>query len=201
MSIIIDKTILDYLNTDSDFYIVDEKTYAIQKCRLVTPYDPVGINMLRIYKSDDTLDMSFSQGYNIESLSESLAGAEQYAEFLSDLYTIGFYKKPFIKSKILRVCKPELIDIELQINKRLKDHSNFEGIDFCDVGAHGIQIRGHHKEINGYVYGNQITINYDLSNYPDVINEFVDMWNQKDTIEQLRSDQAMYRDFAKYGCD
>ena len=50
--------------------------------------------------------------------------------------------------------------IESQINKCLCGFENFQGIDFCNVGAGGIQIRGHHKQIKGFTYGSQPTIKY-----------------------------------------
>jgi hypothetical protein len=40
--------------------------------------------------------------------------------------------------------KIKLAFIRDQINHRLSDYPNFAGIDFCDVNANGIQIRGNH---------------------------------------------------------
>ncbi len=81
------------------------------------------------------------------------------------------------------------------INQGLVEYSNFDGVDFCDVNANGIQIRGHHKEIDKYTYGKQPTIKSDLSNIMSASKEFIDMWKTMDTPEQVRS----FKDFLEMG--
>ena len=78
---------------------------------------------------------------------------------------------------------------------QLSDYSNFDGIDFCDVGAGGIQIRGHHKQVEKYCFGEQVTIKYDFSNLTEAINEFIAMWKAHDNDEAIHD----YLEFIHWG--
>lgn len=91
--------------------------------------------------------------------------------------------------------------IESQIDKCLCGFENFQGIDFCNVGAGGIQIRGHHKQIKGYIYGSRPTIKYDFSNIEEVICEFIDMWRRNDTSEKIMKEKRFIYFGEKYGWD
>lgn len=93
----------------------------------------------------------------------------------------------------------DLMYIELKINKYLSAFENFQGIDFCNVGAGGIQIRGHHKQIKGYRYGSQPTIMYDFSNVEEVICEFIDMWRRSDTEQKIAKEKEFIYYGEKYG--
>ncbi len=115
------------------------------------------------------------------------------------LYNDGFYKVPFVRLETLEKYKNKMLYIENTINKYLAGFENFEGIDFCDVSAGGIQIRGHCKPIKGYTYGNQPTIKYDFSNVEDVIWEFIKMWGIIDNPESIRKEQSFIREGEKYG--
>ena len=95
----------------------------------------------------------------------------------------------------------ELIFIQEDIKKKLKGYENFLGIDFCDVSASGIQIRGHHKNIKGYTYGEQPTIKYDFSNINEVIKEFVLMWWEKDNDAEIAKEKDLISFGEKYGWD
>lgn len=106
--------------------------------------------------------------------------AEREANRRRKLYTDGFYKEPFVTLETLENHKEQLLHIEATIGARLTNYPNFKGIDFCDVSAGGIQIRGYHKEIEHYTYGQQPTIQYDFSNVNAVINKFVTMWKSMD---------------------
>lgn len=88
-----------------------------------------------------------------------------------------------------------------EINTALKDYPNFDGVDFCDVGANGIQIRGHHKQVKRYTYGNQLTIKEDLSNIIEVTEEFIDMWKQLDIPEKVQKFIDFLEMGKKYGWD
>lgn len=107
----------------------------------------------------------------------------------------SFQRKPYLRDNILEEHYDKLMYIETKINEKLADFENFDGIDFCDVRAGGIQIRGFHKEIKGYTYGDQITIKYDFSNYEKVVDEFVNMWKNQDTPEKVKD----YKDFIAAG--
>lgn len=115
------------------------------------------------------------------------------------LYVDGFYKEPFVKLETLEKYKDKMLYIENTINKYLSGFENFEGIDFCDVNANGIQVRGHCKPIKGYTYGNQPTIKYDFSNVEDVIWEFIKQWGIIDTPEAIAKEQSFIRNGEKYG--
>lgn len=107
----------------------------------------------------------------------------------------NFQRKPYMKDKMLEENYDKLIYIESEINKQLANFEGFDGIDFCDVSAGGIQIRGHHKEVKGYTYGDQITLKYDLSNSEEAIELFVEMWKEQDTPKNLKE----YKDFIAAG--
>lgn len=93
----------------------------------------------------------------------------------------------------------DLMYIESEINKCLSAFENFQGIDFCNVGAGGIQIRGHHKQIKGYTYGSQPTIKYDFSNIEEVICEFIDMRRRSDTEQKIAKEKEFIYYGEKYG--
>ena len=112
-----------------------------------------------------------------------------------------FKRKPFLKGDILEKHFDELKRIENEITKSLKDCPGFEAIDFCDVGAKGIQIRGFHKDVKGYCYGEQVTIKYDFSNSDIAIDSFIEMWKREDTAEKLSLYQGFLADGEKYGWD
>lgn len=88
-----------------------------------------------------------------------------------------------------------------EINTALKDYPNFDGVDFCDVGAGGIQIRGHHKQIEGYTYGSQPTIKEDLSDITEKTQEFIDMWKAEDTPTKVSKFKEFISIGKKYGWD
>ena len=142
--------------------------------------------------------MSYSQnmiGKNFDKLKT------QKKTKINSLYFDGFQRKPYLKIKTLELYKEDLLKIENDINKLLKGFENFQGIDFCDVSANGIQIRGHHKQIKGYTYGTQPTIKYDFSNKNDVVLEFVNMWYQYDIPDKVYKEQRFIADGEKYGWD
>ena len=78
---------------------------------------------------------------------------EEEAQETANLYneTIKcFDHVPLIDIKKLVANREALINIQNSINEKLKIYPNFDGIDFCDVSANGIQIRLHHKQIKNY---------------------------------------------------
>ena len=112
-----------------------------------------------------------------------------------------FKHKPYLRDNILNEHNDKLIHIEQVITNQLTEYENFDGIDFCDVSASGIQIRGHHKQINEYTYGKQPTIKYDFSNYLECIDEFVEMWKEYDTPKNVRDEQWFIKQGEMYGWD
>lgn len=87
------------------------------------------------------------------------------------------------------------------INKSLTDYPNFIDVDFCDVNANGIQIRGYHRQIKGRTYGGQSTIKEDLSNITEAAKEFIDMWKKEDTPEKVQKFKDFLEMGEKYGWD
>jgi hypothetical protein len=115
--------------------------------------------------------------------------------------TAALKYKPFLRQHILDKHLEDLFYIESIITEQLKVFPNFEGIDFCDVNAGGIQVRGHHNQIKGYSFGNQPTINYDFSNLDEVIEQFVSMWEVSDTPKKVKEYQDFIRDGERWGWD
>ena len=126
--------------------------------------------------------------------------AEKAQKHLKKLYN-GFKNKPFISASILEKYKSKLVLIEKSIQNGLDGYNNFDGIDFCDVNAGGIQIRGHHKAINNYCFGEQITIKYDFSNYKDAISEFINMWKSLDNDNYISGYKKFLNSGEEYGWD
>lgn len=87
------------------------------------------------------------------------------------------------------------------IDKSLADYPDFNGVDFCDVNANGIQIRGHHRQIKGHTYGSQPTIKEDLSNITEATKAFIDMWKREDTPEKVQKFKEFIEMGEKYGWD
>ena len=109
--------------------------------------------------------------------------------------------RPYMYIEMIEEHFKELLFIQNDIHKKLKGYENFLGIDFCNVGANGIQIRGHHKNITGYTYGEQPTIKYDFSNIKEAISEFVNMWFEYDCDEYIPKEKEFIASGEKYGWD
>lgn len=158
------------------------------------------MDMIIPLKEDGTLE-NYSRSFDAKNLFDNKQDAAARLEYLDKLYNQTFKYKPFLKEEILVEHLDKLIHIQNEINKKLEEFPNFTGVDFCDVAAGGIQIRGHHAEIKGYTYGNQITIKYDFSNYLDCIGQFVEMWKEHDVSEKVREYDRFLRDGEKWGWD
>lgn len=162
----------------------------------------------------------FGKGYlNVREIDENLNVKKEYSKFkkLDDLY-ISFIEakeikrkynnmiskfdfRPYMYIEMIEEHFKELMFIQNDIHKKLKGYENFLGIDFCNVSAGGIQIRGHHKNITGYTYGEQPTIKYDFSNIKEVISEFVNMWFDYDCDEYISREKDFIAFGEKYGWD
>lgn len=136
-----------------------------------------------------------------EELFDGWIEANARVKHIEKLYNNCFWRRPYVTIETLEKYKGEMVRIEKKINEGLKEYPNFLGIDFCDVGANGIQVSGHHKDINNHVYGDQLTIKYDFTNKNEVIDEFINMWKSLDTPDEVQK----YKDFLdlgnKYGWD
>lgn len=164
----------------------------------ITGVELCDIQECKIKRSSDSLIVSFigkdyGQYVSWENLFLDYEEAKKEMNYRNDLKTTGFFITPFVSLEKLKKNKKEMLFIEKKINEELKDFPNFLGIDFCDVNANGIQIRGHHKEIKKYVYGNQPTIKYDFSNYKEIIVEFVEMWKKLDNDKNIYEEKKYIR--------
>ena len=127
--------------------------------------------------------------------------AERMVKHLNKLYTKGFYRRPYVSTKILEEHKGAMVKIEKDIRKGLKAYHTFKGIDFFDFGENGIAIRGFHLSIEGYTYGKHIVLKYDFSNKDTVAKEFIEMWKQFDTPQRVKEYKSFIKDGKKYGWD
>lgn len=109
--------------------------------------------------------------------------------------------KSFLSEETFIKYKDTFMRVANSIKDMLVDFPNYIGCDFCDVNANGIQIRGHHKEIGGYTYGEQITIKYDFSNIEEVADEFVEHWKQLDNPSDVARYKSFLADGERYGWD
>jgi len=185
------------------FYYVQQfenYKYSLKPCML-SEKSHIDFPFVRFFNEGMKLDTSCSQGADWKRLFDSFEDAEKEVKRLNSLYFEGFYEKPYLRIETLENHKEDLLKIERDINKLLKGFDNFQGVDFCDVSANGIQIRGHHKQIKNYVYGQQPTIKYDFSNQDDIAIEFVRMWQKFDREDEIRRKLSFIADGEKYGWD
>lgn len=184
------------------FWHVEKKSngfYTVQAC---TPSVKHSSEETVWFKKLDK-EFNFIKGYSpfkwsnlYDSYFDAKAKAKEYNKLLKQ-----FDFMPYLSIEVIQDRFNDLIKIQHEINKKLAGYENFLGIDFCNVGANGIQIRGHHKEIKGYTYGLQPTIKYDFSNIDDVIKEFVEIWWEYDTQERISKEKRFIADGEKYGWD
>lgn len=139
--------------------------------------------------------VAFKQEYLFDTYDE----AEHCKNNLYKIYFETFRRKPLVRPEKLEPYYSKLVDIELTITERLSKYPSFNGIDFCDVTANGIQIRGHHKQVVGYCFGSQPTIRYDFSNYNECVEEFIEMWQSKDNLEYLRQFKSHLSEGERWG--
>lgn len=194
----VSERLLRKLYRDKVFYCVrtgiDGKFYS--KPCILSDYEwTMDFPFVRFFEDKMRLNIKSSTGTNWNDLYDSFEEAKREVRRRNDLFFNGFAYKPYLRLEILEEHKDQLIYIENEINKCLSGFENFQGIDFCDVHAGGIQIRGHHKQIKGYTYGSQPTIKYDFSNVEEVISEFIDMWRRKDNPQAI----AKTKDFISWG--
>lgn len=183
--------------SEQKFYYVDSQNFQIKECRKRINKDYLCSEWIRPLKMDGTPE-NYSHGACVDNLFDNEFDAINRASFLKKLYLGTFREKPFLKSEILIQNLDKLIFIESAINKGLEDYENFESIDFCDVSAGGIQIRGRHKLIKNYTYGNQPTIKYDFSNFKECIKDFLEDWKAKDNPEYVKNYQGFLREGERY---
>lgn len=172
---------------NKDYWVVFNLGDSVKKCKLSTYHNMVVL--------DEHSTKNISQGVDPKEIFTTYEEATERQLSLLKLYKGTFQRRPFVNENKLLSNLKELIEVETQIAQALNEYPNFDGIDFCDVTANGIQIRGHHKQVVGYSFGSQPTIKYDFSNYKECVAEFVEMWQFKDNLEYL----SQYKSFLSKG--
>lgn len=158
--------------------------------------------LLYVREVDENLNVEnrYSKFKDLDNLYISFIEAKEIKRKYNNMIS-KFDFQPFMNIKMIEEHFEELMFIQNDIHKKLKGYENFLGIDFCNVSAGGIQIRGHHKNITGYTYGEQPTIKYDFSNIKEVISEFVNMWFDYDCDEYISREKDFIAFGEKYGWD
>ncbi len=113
---------------------------------------------------------NYSHGCSWSMIFETLDDAKKQQRLINGLYNDEFHKKPFIKRDFLKKIKPELLELQSVISLLFDGHVEFNGVNFSDVGAGGVQV---------YAAGYHTTIKYDLSNKVSVIGSFIKVLNGK----------------------
>lgn len=126
--------------------------------------------------------------------------AEQFVKNINSVRE-SFRHDPFVSNDMLIEHFKDFKEIEDKIEYGLKEYRNFDGIDFCDVSAHGIQVRIHHKDIKGYTYGNQFTIEYDFSNKDEIPDLVVNHFKEIDNADRIKREKEFISWGEKYGWD
>lgn len=186
-------------------YSVEEKTNGYFDIKRYIPRkdkQDFGKGYLEVIEVDENLHVKkeYSKFKNLDDLYISFIEAKEIKRKYNNMIS-KFDSQPFMNIKMIEEHFEELMFIQNDIHKKLKGYENFLGIDFCNVSAGGIQIRGHHKNITGYTYGEQPTIKYDFSNIKEVISEFVNMWFDYDCDEYISREKDFIAFGEKYGWD
>lgn len=186
-------------------YSVEEKTNGYFDIKRYIPRkdkQDFGKGYLEVIEVDENLHVKkeYSKFKNLDDLYISFIEAKEIKrKYNNMIYKFDF--RPYMNIKMIEDHLEELIFIQNDIHKKLKGYENFLGIDFCNVSAGGIQIRGHHKDITSYTYGQQPTIKYDFSNIKEAISQFVNMWFEYDCDEYISREKDIIAFGEKYGWD
>lgn len=188
-------------NRDKTFFYLSSRCKNIGEIKEVKP-DYYYNMILWYYPQKDITDIKKITKFNADwfDIFETKEAAEEAFKYYSSLY--GMFKyRPYLSIKMLINHAEQLHKIEQDIEEGLKDNENFEGVDFCDVSAGGIQIRIHHKEIKNYTYGGQYTILYDFSNADDAAQAVIEHFKEIDNPKDIKIMLDFIADGEKYGWD
>lgn len=183
-------------NAGKVFYYVDGGKYTPKNIKQVTPIYSKTLG--KIFWKLLNEDMDVWLGY--DRIFENESEAEQFIETVKHIRS-QFRHDPYVSNTMLLKHFEDFKDIENKIEDGLKDYPNFDGIDFCDVSANGIQVRIHHKAIKGYTYGSQFTIKYDFSNKDEIPNLVINNFKNIDNEEDIESQKRFIDSGEKYGWD
>ena len=93
----------------------------------------------------------------------------------------------------------QLADLRSEIDQALEHDRSYDGLDFCDANAGGVQVRLFHKDIQGYCYQSH-TLAYDFSNRREVAEEAIMCWKAA-TEEDLQRFKSFLEDGEVWGWD
>lgn len=181
------------------FYYVERKKdgfFAIVPCILRYSY-----HLLTISKFDENWNLEnssfvFRWENLFSSREEALIIAEEYNKRIS-----AFRYRPHLTNECIEKHFKELKETEYLIDKLLGSFENYDGIDFCDVHANGIQVRIHHKKIKGYTYGAQVTIKYDFSNLSEIPYLVARAFIESDKEDLIADELHFIEQGEKFGWD
>lgn len=199
----VNNRLISKLYKDQIFYYVGKikgEKLRVKKCILSQYENDFSNDILVRFINDDFIKEDFRGIAGWEQLYLTYKEAKKYADEFNKKFSL-FDFDPYLSVDIINNHFNELIFIQEDIKKKLKGYKNFLGIDFCDVSAGGIQIRGHHSKIKGYTYGTQPTIKYDFSNYEECIKEFVLMWWEHDNDNYILKEKEFISFGEKYDWD
>lgn len=181
---------------DCVFYHVSGSQSVVKPCVL-----KCSCNLLTIRIFDKDWELSdCSQCFNWEDMFLDYNEAKKLSKERNDRIS-SFRHRPYMSHKMLEEHFDELKRTEALIDKMLSGFENYGGIDFCNVGAGGIQVRIHHNSITGYTYGQQKTILYDFSNIDEIPFEVVKEFVRIDVPEAILREKSFIAMGEKYGWD
>ena len=113
--------------------------------------------------------------------------AGKRAEFLNDLYFTGFGSRPFLDEECLIRNKEGLVLVEEKINAKLSHRPNYKGVWWSSTLDGSFFIHFKHRDVEGYNYPGSVKIKEDLSNYDEVLEGIVTIWEELDTPENVEA--------------
>lgn len=189
-------------NKDKVFYYLTSTVKNVDNCEIREVKPDCYCNMILWYYPKDNTDVRKITKFNSSWLNifETKEDAYKALEYYKSLYS-GFRRTPYLSISTLIDHAETLRKIEQAIDDGLKEFDNYDGIDFVDVSANGIQIRLHHKQIKNYTYGNQYTIHYDFSNAEEAPKEVIEHFKTIDNPADVQRMLRFIADGEKYGWD
>lgn len=186
-----------YKNTP--LWIVHKDKFGIGKVKKCYLYSIGNLKIPIIMYKDGALNGMYTP-VTWEMLYTSEDSANEELKAFQKLYSENFDFKPYINPQTMSQYRDTLLEIQDTIHFYLKDFPNFLGIDFCDVSAFGIQIRGYHKNTLPYTFI-QTVLKYDFSNKEEATQNFIGMWKLNDVPKVVTEYQEFLAEGEKYGWD
>lgn len=166
-------------------YYANVDTLELQECVVK---DELYVQFLRV---DGTVDQE-EYPCRLWDVFESKEEAEQRLAEFKKAYVHTFKRRPDVPIEIIHAYESKLRNIEAEIEEALSGYENFDGIDFCWLGwERGIQIRGYHKQIEGFPYGNKVVVNRTCSNAYEGVRKFIAMWKKVDKPSKIASKKRL----------